>query len=247
MADKKFPNIKKSIENYLSDEEGNITRNKILTVGSLAIILGIIYSMDVYAKHGSHSSHKSHSSHSSTSYIRNHTNHASHSDHLSHSSHASHTSATEGLTQHSNAIVNTTDVVTAVTPDTQATYSDSQLGTITSGVIRETGKAGVSIDVDIATIQALVQSSVDYSAIYNEAYYILANPDVYKAFGSDSTALFQHFLDYGMKEGRIASPEFNVLTYQSYYPDLVAAFGDDLESYYMHYMNTGKAEGRIGY
>ena len=235
----------------MSDEEGNITRNKILTVGSLAIILGIMYSMDVYAKHGSHSSHKSHSSHSSTSYIRNHTNHASHSNHASHNSHASHSSSTEVWNQHSNAAVNTSETVTAIVPnpapDAQVTYSSSQLGTVTSGIIRETGNTGISIDVDVATVQALVRSTTDYSCIYNEAYYILANPDVYQAFGSDTSALFQHFLNYGMAEGRIGSPEFNVLTYKSYYSDLTAAFGDDLKSYYMHYMNTGKAEGRIGY
>jgi hypothetical protein len=121
------------------------------------------------------------------------------------------------------------------------------LGTVTSGIIEETGKSGVTIDVDVATIKALVDTTTGYDAIYNEAYYILANPDVYAAFGNDSAALLNHFLNFGMNEGRIANPEFNVLTYQANYPDLVAAFGDDLASYYMHYMNIGKAEGRIGY
>lgn len=34
-----FPEIKKSIQNYLYEEEGNITRNKLLMVGSLAVII----------------------------------------------------------------------------------------------------------------------------------------------------------------------------------------------------------------
>lgn len=246
MASEKFPNIIKSIENYLTDEEGNITRNKILTIGSLAMILGIIYSMDVYAKHGSHGSHGSHSSHSSTSYIKSHTNHFSHN---SHESHSSHVSSTDGLSQHNNSAASNVNPSLSESSflSEPIIHSDSQLGTITSGVIRETGNAGISIDVDISVIQSLAEVSSDYSTIYNEAYYILANPDVYAAFGNNSIALFQHFLDFGMKEGRIASPEFNVLTYMSYYADLVETFGNDLESYYLHYMNSGKAEGRIGY
>lgn len=33
-----IPKIKKSIEDFLFEEEGNITRNKVLTVGSMMLI-----------------------------------------------------------------------------------------------------------------------------------------------------------------------------------------------------------------
>ena len=38
-----FPKVKNSIDNFLFDQEGNIPRNKILAVGSMMILLGIIF------------------------------------------------------------------------------------------------------------------------------------------------------------------------------------------------------------
>ena len=52
-----FPEIKKSIQNYLYEEEGNITRNKLLMVGSLAVVMSVLFALDAEAGHRSHSSH----------------------------------------------------------------------------------------------------------------------------------------------------------------------------------------------
>ena len=91
----KFPKIQKSITDFIKDEDGNITRNKLLSIGTMVVVLSAILSIDVYAKHGSHSSH------SSTSYVRGHSNsHSSHSNF--HSSHASHTSHSNTVA-HSNS------------------------------------------------------------------------------------------------------------------------------------------------
>jgi cytoskeletal protein RodZ len=94
----KFPNLdnlKQSIENFLFEEEGNITRNKVLMIGSVIILLGIIWAEEAFAAHRSHSSHSSHRSHSSGS-----GGHSSHSSHVSHSSgagyHSSHSSHSSG-------------------------------------------------------------------------------------------------------------------------------------------------------
>ena len=95
-----FPDFKKSIEDYLYEEEGNITRNKLLMVGSLALIMSCLFALDVSAGHSSHRSHSSHSSHRSGS-----------SGHYSHSSHESHQSGTS----HSNYSENS-NVAPAVTP-----------------------------------------------------------------------------------------------------------------------------------
>lgn len=53
-------------------------------------------------------------------------------------------------------------------------------------------------------------------------------------------------MNYGIKEGRQGSAEFNVYVYRARYTDLDAAYGDDLEKYYMHYIMYGKSEGRNG-
>ena len=54
MAENRFPRIKKEIMNFIDDEEGNITRSKMLTVGSMIILLGIIAGIDANAAHSSH-------------------------------------------------------------------------------------------------------------------------------------------------------------------------------------------------
>ena len=57
-----FPKINKKISDFLYEEEGNISRGKILTVGSLVLIAGMIFADEVFAAHRSHSSHRSHPS-----------------------------------------------------------------------------------------------------------------------------------------------------------------------------------------
>ena len=47
-------------------------------------------------------------------------------------------------------------------------------------------------------------------------------------------------MNYGIKEGRQGSAEFNVYSHRARYTDLDAAYGDDLEKYYMHYIMYGK-------
>ena len=106
-----FPQISKSINDFLLEEEGSISRNKVLVVGSLMLVMSVIMAPTVYAKHSSHRSHSSQRSHSSGSggYHSSHSSHSSsyHSSHSSHSSYAhnSHSSAAHSNT--SNA-VNTT-------------------------------------------------------------------------------------------------------------------------------------------
>ena len=96
------------------------------------------------------------------------------------------------------------------------------------------------------TTGTTVYNGVDYSAVYNYNYYINKYADIKKAFGSNQTAALQHFVNYGMKEGRQGSADFNVNYYKNRYADLRKAYGTDLKKYYLHYMNYGKKEGRDG-
>ncbi len=97
--DELFPSIKRSLENLIEDEEGNIPGKKLLALGTMIVILGSLMSMDVFAKHRSHSSHSSHSSHRSGTHGNSHSNHGSHSSHESHQSHTSHSNTSS----HSNS------------------------------------------------------------------------------------------------------------------------------------------------
>ena len=62
-----FPTIKKGLEDFIQEEEGNISRSKVAMIGSMMVILGVMLADgSVYAAHRSHSSHSS-GSHSSGS------------------------------------------------------------------------------------------------------------------------------------------------------------------------------------
>ena len=97
--EKLIPKIHRQISDFLYEEEGNISRGKILTVGSLLLIAGILFSNEAFAAHRSHSSHSSHRSHSS------HSSHKSHSSHSS-GSHYSHSSHSNSHSSHSNVLPN---------------------------------------------------------------------------------------------------------------------------------------------
>lgn len=92
----------------------------------------------------------------------------------------------------------------------------------------------------------MIYDGVDYANVYDFCYYTKRYPDIMAAYGSDPAGALQHFLNYGMKEGRQAESSFNVNTYRSRYADLQAAFGNDLTLYFRHYLQYGKSEGRSG-
>lgn len=87
-------------------------------------------------------------------------------------------------------------------------------------------------------------NGVDYSAVYDFNYYQSKYADIRKAFGDDDIKTLQHFVNYGMKEGRQAKANFNVYNYKNRYKDLQKAYGDDLPSYYRHYIKYGLKEKR---
>ena len=83
MVSFKFPHIKKSVDDFLYDEEGNIPINSVMTIGTVLLVLGFLLPDDASAAHSSHRSHSSHSSHSSGGGGYGHSSHESHSSHVS--------------------------------------------------------------------------------------------------------------------------------------------------------------------
>lgn len=81
--------------------------------------------------------------------------------------------------------------------------------------------------------------------VYDKEYYLKHNPDVLSAVGDDDDSVLEHFLNYGMQQGRRASERFDVVFYRENYSDLNKAFGEKWENYYEHYMQHGYAEGRV--
>ena len=99
-------------------------------------------------------------------------------------------------------------------------------------------------DADAIIAQFPRSSWMDYSAVIDADYYLKNNPDVAKWSNNDKDKALQHFINYGMAEGRRGSEAFDVQSYYNEYPDLRAAYGTDLARYYEHYMSYGKSEGR---
>ena len=82
------------------------------------------------------------------------------------------------------------------------------------------------------------------SSIFDAGYYADRYPDLRQAFGTDSNRLLNHFLEFGMSEGRQACEMFDPHIYQNRYEDLRNAFGDNLKAYYLHFLLNGRSEGR---
>lgn len=89
-----------------------------------------------------------------------------------------------------------------------------------------------------------VYNGVDYSAVYNYSYYVGKYPDIKRAFGNNDYKVLQHFVNYGMKEGRQGAANFEVRSYYNRYADLRRSYGTNWQYYYIHYMRYGSREGR---
>ena len=84
----------------------------------------------------------------------------------------------------------------------------------------------------------------DYSLIFETVYYYNNNPDLQEAVGNGGQDLLEHFVNYGMAEGRRGSSNFDVKVYRDSNKDLEAAYGDNLKEYYEHYRIIGHKENR---
>ena len=85
----------------------------------------------------------------------------------------------------------------------------------------------------------------EWSAVFNGEYYLNSYADLRAAFGNDINAALDHYLTFGLPEGRIAEPSFDVYSYRNRYLDLRNAFGTDLRAFAAHFCKYGKSEGRI--
>ena len=103
------------------------------------------------------------------------------------------------------------------------------------------------------TFAEIVQGNFDanrYAADY---------ADLRAAFGNDTVKLWNHYLNYGIRENRVAyttdgargvaltQATFDTARYAADYPDLKAAFGEDAARLWNHYNSNGRKERRIVY
>ena len=118
-------------------------------------------------------------------------------------------------------------------------------GRIANSAVNTSSNTGNTDKSNTTSSASTVYNGIDYAPVYDYEYYKKKYADLRTAFGDDSKKYLQHFVEYGMKEGRQASASFNVTTYKNNYADLRKAFGNDNTLYYKHYLEYGKKEGRI--
>ena len=84
--------------------------------------------------------------------------------------------------------------------------------------------------------------------IFNATYYLNNNPDLRREGITTARRAQQHWLEFGIYEGRRGSANFDVKIYLNRYPDLQRAFkGYTRFALAMeHYGSVGAREGRSG-
>ena len=84
------------------------------------------------------------------------------------------------------------------------------------------------------------------SRIFDWKWYVGHYGDLPNHGIDDEQTARNHWLTYGVKEGRQGHPAFHTVQYVAMYGDLQNAFGDDRWAALVHYFNHGIAERRVG-
>lgn len=93
--------------------------------------------------------------------------------------------------------------------------------------------------------QPVSLNSTNNKVICNTSFYSWKYDDLARAFGNNSTSLYNHYLNYGIREGRMASQTFDVAYYLNHNADLINAFGrGNYTAAYNHFLTYGYREGR---
>ena len=104
--------------------------------------------------------------------------------------------------------------------------------------------ANVDIDIDYSYYMNL--NNIDITNyLFDATYYADKYSDLKKAFGYNKSQLKSHWLNFGIKEGRTASPVYDPAYYVKKYSDLKSAYKTDYEALYNHFINFGINEGRV--
>jgi hypothetical protein len=83
-------------------------------------------------------------------------------------------------------------------------------------------------------------------AVFDWRYYLASNGDLGAAGINTEAGATQHWLQYGIDEGRTGCSGFDARTYLARYGDLSAAYGADTRAAITHYLTYGISEGRSG-
>jgi len=92
--------------------------------------------------------------------------------------------------------------------------------------------------ISYADASLVVADQQSYSILEYAASY----EDIELAFGTDEQKLYQHFVEFGLSEGRTI--DFSALDYIASHADLIEAYGADVQAGARHYIEFGRFENR---
>jgi len=107
-----------------------------------------------------------------------------------------------------------------------------------AGLTETTDASAVSYGTLTDAQKAAVRTIFDYE------YYKEQNPELVALLGDSFEALFSHFCNYGIFEGKTCNDYFDPSAYAALNSDLAEAYGNDIVAYYVHYVGGGKDEDR---
>ena len=85
-----------------------------------------------------------------------------------------------------------------------------------------------------------------YGVVYDFDYYVNQYPDLKAVYGNDPIGAYNHFIKYGMNEGRRASVVFDPEYYLANNSEVQESCGSNIAATYEHFLNTGMALGLQG-
>lgn len=129
---------------------------------------------------------------------------------------------------------------------TSSTSNTSTSSTASNSTVQNRGTPQTPSTEDNAKALTIKISDTSYdNAAINASYYASNNADVYEACGDNAKALYNHFIEHGINEGRQSAEQFNISVYKENNQDLIEAFGSDLMRYYNHFIEHGVNEDRV--
>lgn len=91
------------------------------------------------------------------------------------------------------------------------------------------------------------RNGVDYASVFDVTFYLSHYPDLHDRYSNCPERALDHFLTYGLNEGRTAHPCFSIISYINGNPDIWRAVGEDrlkMAQYYMkHRLSSRRAIG----
>ena len=107
--------------------------------------------------------------------------------------------------------------------------------------------SNITSDLTVTAVYTKKQSSdIDITPyMFNAKFYADANPDVKKAFGNNYKQAYEHFINYGINEGRVGSKYFDAKYYLEKNEDLKNVFKNNYSKALEHFVQYGINEGRL--